>query len=94
MYQLFLLYQGPLFNLIIFIGETIIYCKLERLVYLNIYKFVWSEQFEAIKGVIRRQTIHWPKEKGQKIIYKALHRKLNMEQHEPKPGWIEVFRKS
>ena len=29
------------------------------------------------------QTIHWPKEKGQTPIYKTLHRKLKIGQHEP-----------
>jgi hypothetical protein len=27
--------------------------------------------------------MQWPKEKGQTMIYKALHRKLRIEQHEP-----------
>jgi len=29
------------------------------------------------------------------MIYKILHRKLNIEQHEPtkNPGWIQVLRK-
>jgi hypothetical protein len=29
------------------------------------------------------QTTPWSKEKGQTIIYKTLHRKLKIEQHEP-----------
>jgi len=29
------------------------------------------------------QTIHWPKERWQIIIYKILHRKLKLEQYEP-----------
>jgi len=36
------------------------------------------------------RTIQWPKDKGQTTIYKTLHRKLKIEQHEPhlKPGKI------
>jgi hypothetical protein len=29
------------------------------------------------------QTTQWPKEKGKTTIYKTLHRKLKIEQHEP-----------
>ena len=29
------------------------------------------------------QTMQWPKEKGQTMIYKTLQRKLKIEQHEP-----------
>jgi hypothetical protein len=29
------------------------------------------------------QTIQWPTEKGQTTLYKTLHRKLKIEQHEP-----------
>jgi len=29
------------------------------------------------------QTTQWPKGKGQTMIYKTLHRKLKIEQHEP-----------
>ena len=29
-------------------------------------------------------TIQWPNEKGQTTIHKALHRKLKIEQHEPR----------
>jgi hypothetical protein len=40
-----------------------------------------------IKGVIgavnRGQTMQWPKEKGQIMIYETLHRKLMIEQHGP-----------
>jgi len=28
-------------------------------------------------------TLQWPKEKGQTMIYKTLHRKQKIEQHEP-----------
>jgi hypothetical protein len=37
-------------------------------------------------------TIQWPKEKGQTTIYKALHRKLKIEQHKPhqKPEGLAV----
>jgi hypothetical protein len=45
--------------------------------------------FEDTKGVItsqkmeEEQTMQWPKEKGQTMIYKTLQRKLKIEQHEP-----------
>ena len=32
------------------------------------------------------QTIQWPKEKGHTMVYKTLHRKLKIAQHELKPG--------
>jgi len=35
------------------------------------------------KPYIENKTIQWPKEKGQIIIYKILHRKLKTEQPEP-----------
>jgi hypothetical protein len=31
----------------------------------------------------KRQTTQWPKEKGQTLIYKTLHRKQKIDQHEP-----------
>jgi len=31
----------------------------------------------------KRQTTQWPTEKVQTMIYKTLHRKLSIEQHEP-----------
>jgi len=31
----------------------------------------------------KRQIIQWPKEKGQTMIYKPLHRKLKIERHKP-----------
>jgi hypothetical protein len=34
------------------------------------------------KGQIEGQTIQWPKEKGYIMIYKTLHRKLNIEHHD------------
>jgi hypothetical protein len=36
---------------------------------------------EAVYGEV--QTMQWPKEKGQTMICKTLHRKLKIEQHEP-----------
>ena len=45
-----------------------------------------SYKFEDTKRIMRGckwQTIQWPKEKGQTMIYKTLHRKLKIEQHEP-----------
>jgi hypothetical protein len=41
------------------------------------------EKFEDTEGVIRSRhskkdkTIRWPKDKGQLMIYKTLHRKVN-----------------
>jgi hypothetical protein len=32
--------------------------------------------------VEEKPTTQWPKEKGQTLIYKTLHRKLKIEQHE------------
>jgi hypothetical protein len=40
---------------------------------------VWRYQGGNEKG----KTIQWPKEKGQTIIYKTLHRKLKIEQQVP-----------
>ena len=47
-----------------------------------------SKSLIYIKGVIgainnRGQTMQWPKEKGQVMIYETLHRKLMIEQHRP-----------
>jgi len=40
--------------------------------------------FEVTKGTIEDgQTTQWPKEKGQTTTYKTLHRKQQIEQHEP-----------
>ena len=37
-----------------------------------------------IKGAVNRgQTMQWPKEKGQIMIYETLHRKLMIDQHGP-----------
>ena len=46
------------------------------------------KKFEDTKDVIRsriskNRQIQWQKEKGQTMIYKTLHRKLRIEQHEP-----------
>ena len=30
-----------------------------------------------------RQAMQWPKENGQTMIYKILHKKLKIEQHKP-----------
>ena len=61
---------------------------------LNVYiTFILfqQEKFEDTKGVIRsrksqkKHTTQWSKEKstkGQTTIYKTLHRKLKIEQHE------------
>ena len=43
-----------------------------------------QEKLKDTKGIIRsrklnKKTIHWPK--GQTMIYKTLHRILNIEQH-------------
>jgi hypothetical protein len=52
-------------------------------------KYIYIEMFGDTKGLISswksmgRQLIQWPKEKGQIIIYKTLHRKLKIEPHEP-----------
>jgi ribonuclease HIII len=32
---------------------------------------------------VNQRTAQWPKEKGQAMIYKTLHCKLKMGQHEP-----------
>ena len=47
-----------------------------------------KEKFVDTIGVIRsrkskNKKIQWPKEKGQTMIYKTLHRKLKIKQHEP-----------
>jgi len=47
-----------------------------------------QEEFEDTKGVIRirksqeGQTTQWPNENGQTTIYKTLHTKLKIKQHE------------
>jgi len=46
------------------------------------------EKVEDTKGMIRSRkskdkTIKWPKEKEDTMVYKTLHRKLKIEQHEP-----------
>ena len=43
--------------------------------------------------VEEKPTTQWPKEKGQTLIYKTLHRKLKIEQHEShkKAGWTGLF---
>jgi len=40
-------------------------------------------QSESVNQRRTDQTTKWPKEKGQTTIYKTLHRKLKIEQHEP-----------
>ena len=47
---------------------------------------MFEDTIEVIRS--RKQTIQWPKEKGQTPIYKTLHRKLKTDQHEPhkQPG--------
>ena len=47
------------------------------------------EEFEDSKGVIRRckfkdSQYHGQKDKGQTMLSKTLHRKLQIEQHQPK----------
>ena len=34
-------------------------------------------------GNQKDNTLQWPKDKGQTMIYKTLHRKLKIKQHEP-----------
>jgi hypothetical protein len=43
---------------------------------------MWSELTEAVNWRTDN-AIQRPKEKGQTMIYKTLHRKLKIEQHEP-----------
>ena len=47
---------------------------------------MWQKSLKIPNGLleaeIEGQTIQWPQEKGQTIIYKALHRKLKIKQHE------------
>jgi len=60
---------------------------------LRAYDFVWfcfvcffrSYRYQRVnqKLYIEEETIHWPKIKGQTIIYKTLHRKIKIEQHKP-----------
>jgi hypothetical protein len=58
--------------------------------------------FEDTKGVIwshkskndRQYSVEKKKStKGHSTIYKILHRKLKIEQHEPLSGWTQVLRK-
>ena len=58
----------------------------------------WRNESEKIpnrqtKTVNWKQIIQWPKETGQTTIYKSLHRKLKIEQHEPtnKQGEFRCF---
>jgi hypothetical protein len=41
-----------------------------------------TEKYEDTREIIRSRKC--PKEKGQTMIYKTLHRKLTIEEHEPK----------
>jgi len=47
---------------------------------------MFEDTIEVIRS--RKQTIQWPKEKGQTPIYKTLRRKLKTDQREPhtQPG--------
>ena len=45
----------------------------------KVWRCQWGNQkYETKEG----QTIQWPKEKGQAIIYKTQHIKIQIEQHE------------
>ena len=56
------------------------------------------EKFEDTERVIRSRhskkdkTIRWPKDKGQLMIYKTLHRRRKTEYHEPTKTGVGGFR--
>jgi hypothetical protein len=51
-----------------------------------------EEKFEEEEEEEEGQTIQWPKEKRQTTIYKTLHRKLKIEQHEyTKIGGLHMY---
>ena len=48
------------------------------------YEIKWIYQKGNQRPLIERQTIQWPKGKGQTVTYKTLHRRLTIRQHDPK----------
>jgi hypothetical protein len=51
----------------------------------NIYLTWYTNEFHnmSLKFYLIGQTLQWPKENEQAMIYKTLHRKLKIEQQEP-----------
>ena len=46
---------------------------------------------DPMRGRQSKRDRQWPKVKGQTMIYKTLHRKLKIDQHEPhKKNWGEL----
>ena len=43
----------------------------------------------SYNGQMKKEIIQWPKEKGQTMIHKTLHRKLVIQQHAPQEKtWV------
>jgi hypothetical protein len=54
------------------------------------HNFMWLERFEDNKGVIWSSKLNdrqWTKEKGRTMMYRTLHNKLNIDQHNPTNNW-------
>ena len=68
-----------------------IYWYLNTYILFNLYTFIGTlkEEFEDTKGVMRfrksKDKQHNDQKKKKKRIYKTLHRKLKIEQHNPPP---------